>query len=96
MNNPLDFAVLEVFNIRTLAREKPHEQVGIVSFPERYDLHFWHCLKVKRLSDGVVLVKDFTETKQGKIIYFKVGYGDVKKCVVGTSLGEYYINQIEL
>lgn len=95
LQDVLDFEIEEIFNKTILTREKPH-QLGFMSFPRNYMQEHWQCLKVRRLSDNVLMVKELTITDKGSILYFKFRHprGEKKICIIGTVLGEYDINDV--
>jgi hypothetical protein len=95
LQDVLDFEIEEVFNRTMLIREKPPKQIGIGAFPGNYETKHWECLKVTRKKDNLLLFKELTITDKGSILYFKFRFIDgVKKCLIGTVLGEYDINEV--
>ncbi len=91
----LDFEIEDIYNTQINKREKPPQR-GTGQFPNNYKLDIWQCLQVKRLSDNSMFIKDITNTHKGKVLYFKFKQEKENKkiCLVGTSLGEFNINEL--
>ena len=97
----MNFEILEIFNESIDLRKKPDAQWGVTSFPDSFYKYKWTCLSVKRLSDGEIFYKGFTETNKGKVLFFRITHtayatNPTKRCYINTVLGEFEIESVQI
>lgn len=91
----LDYEIEDIYNRNINKREKPPKS-GVGKFPNNYKLDIWECLRVRRLFDDAIFIKEITHTNKGKVLYFKFTSSKTQKsiCLVGTALGEFDIKSL--
>lgn len=89
----MNYEICQILNIELGIVEKPNQAIIHLKYPNNYNTRIWHCIRVKRLKDNVVLCKNYTKTDKGDVLFIKIKHD---KCIIITSLGEFDIDDLDV